>query len=122
MPILAGTPTTGTTLADLIAETQRHLTNYQRPAMNRLDELVTAESTTLKFEFDSAQMQAGHMLEIDLELVYVWSVDKSSKTATVERAQMGSRAAAHSAGAVVKLNPKFPDFAIAKAINDDLRD
>ena len=122
MPILAGTPQTGTTLADLIAETQRHLTNYQRPPMNRLSEGVTAEATTLALEFETGNLQAGHLVEIDLELIYVWSVDRASKTATVERAQAGSRAASHAAAAVVKLNPKFPDFAIAKAINDDLRD
>lgn len=121
MPILAGSSTAGTTLADLVAETQRHLTSYQRPSMNKLDAAISATATDLAFTFESQQLQQGHYIEVGLELMYVWSVESASRTAVVERAQQGSRAVAHAAGSVVKINPKFPDFAIAKAINDDLR-
>ncbi len=121
MPILAGQQTSGATLTDLISETRRHLESYQRPAMNKLDAAISPTTTDLTFTFDSADIQRGTYLEIDLELFYVWSVEAASKTAVVERAQQGSKAVAHAAGAVVKLNPKFPDFAIAKAINDEMR-
>jgi hypothetical protein len=120
MPILAGAQASGTTLADLIAETRRHLLSGQRPSLNKLAQPVVATDATLVLEFDAAQIQAGSLLEIGLEVFYVWSV--SSKTVMVERAQDGSRAQDHPAGSVVTLNPKFPQFTIAKALNDDLAD
>jgi hypothetical protein len=110
------------TLADLIADTKRHLQSLQREPMNRLGAAATATDTTLTLEFDATQAQPGAHLQVGLELVYVWSVDQGSKVATVQRGQLGSTAAAHDAKAVVTVNPKFPDFAILKALNDDLLD
>lgn len=111
-----------TTAQDLISETKRHLQSFQREPMNKLSAAVVAGSTSLSFSYDTTAIQAGAHLQIGLELVYVWSVDTATKTAVVERAQLGSTATAHAAGAVVTVNPKFPDFAIFKAINDELAD
>lgn len=111
-----------TTTADLIAEAKRHLLSFQREPMNRLASAATADATSLIFEFDTSSITAGSHVQLGLELIYVWSVDPSSKVAQVERAQLGSVAAAHDAGTVATINPKFPDFAILKAINDDLAD
>lgn len=111
-----------TTAADLISETKRHLQSFQREPMNKLASTVAADATSLSFTYDATAIQAGAHLQIDLELVYVWSVDTATKTAVVERAQLGSVAATHTAGAVVTVNPKFPDFAILKALNDELAD
>lgn len=109
------------TTADLINETKRHLLSFQREPLNRLVNAIGTADTTLTLEFDIATLQAGIHLQVGLELMYVWSVDQSSKVATVQRAQLGSSALTHAAGAVVTVNPKFPDFAIFKALNDDLR-
>lgn len=124
MPVVAGGTgvATGTTLAGLIQETKRHLQSFQREPMNKLGLAVDAAATVLTFEYPAEQIQAGSHLQVELELMYVWMVDASSRTAVVERAQLGSVAAIHLAGSVVTVNPKFPDFAIAKAINDDLLD
>jgi len=111
-----------TTLSELVSETKRHLQSLQREPMNKLGFAVAASATTLTLEYDITQVQPGSYLQVDLELVYVWTVETGSKTATVERAQLGSVAAIHTAGAIVTINPKFPDFAIVKAINDDLLD
>lgn len=109
------------TTADLIDETKRHLLSMQREPLNRLVSAVTTTSTTVTLEFDIATLQAGSHLQVGLELMYVWAVDQSSKVVTVQRAQLGSTALTHAAGAVVTVNPKFPDFAIFKALNDELR-
>lgn len=122
MPILAGSQVTGATLGVLIEETKRHLLSGQRPSLNRLAADVAPTATNLTFQFDISQIQPGTQLELDMELVHVWSTEPASRTVTVERAQSGSRVSAHPAGTVATLNPKFPDFAIAKAINDDLSD
>lgn len=111
-----------TTAADLVAETKRHLLSFQREPLNKLATGTTDSAGTFVFAYDITQIQAGAYLQIGLELVYVWSVDPGGKTAQVERAQLGSTATAHSAGDVVTINPKFPDFAILKALNDDLAD
>lgn len=111
-----------TTLRGLIDETKRHLQSFQREPMNKLATTMTASSTTVTLTYDATHVQPGAHLQVDLELLYVWSVDVSTKTATVERAQLGSVAAAHTAGAVITVNPKFPDFAVAKALNDEIAD
>lgn len=111
-----------TTLSGLVAETKRHLLSSQREVKNKLAAAVTDSAETFTLTYDTAQIQVGHYLEIDLEVLYVWAVDQSTKTVTVGRAQQGSVAATHAEGAVVTVNPKFPDFAIVKAINDDLAD
>jgi hypothetical protein len=111
-----------TTLFDLVAETKRHLLSFQREPMNKLAAAVTPTATTLTVTYDGSAIREGAYLQIGLELVYVWSFEAANKTATVERAQLGSTAAAHAADAVVTVNPKFPDFAIVAALNDDLLD
>jgi hypothetical protein len=111
-----------TTLAGLVAETKRHLGSMHREPMNKLASSATAGDPTLLFSYDLDGIQAGAYLQVGLEVVYVWQVDASTKTATVERAQQGSVASPHAINSVVTVNPRFPDFAIVKAINDDLAD
>jgi hypothetical protein len=110
------------TTADLINETKRHLLSFQREPLNKLVAGVGPTATTFTLTYDVSTIQQGAHLQIGLELVYVWSVDQSSKVVTVERGQLGSTALTHSAGALVTVNPKFPDFAILKALNDELAD
>lgn len=110
------------TTADLISETKRHLLSLQREPMNKLTTGIGPTASAVTMDFDTSKVQEGSHLQIGLELMYVWSIDQSSKTAVVERGQLGSQAATHSAGSVVTINPKFPDFAIFKALNDELID
>lgn len=111
-----------TTARALIDETKRHLHSGQREALNKLGATVSASDTTLTFSYDTGAVQAGAYLQLGLEVVYVWTVDAGSKSALVERAQQGSIATGHTVGTVITVNPKFPDFAILKALNDDLAD
>lgn len=111
-----------TTAQQLVDETKRHLLSGQREPMNKLANPVASGATSLTFTYDVTALQAQSYLQIGLEIFYVWSVDVGSKTAIVQPAQQGSVVAAHAAGDLVTINPKFPDFAILKAINDDLYD
>lgn len=110
------------TAQSLIEETKRHLLSFQREHLNLLAANVAPASTSLTFTYDVTQIQTGSYIEIDLELMYVWSVEPSSKTVTVARGQLGSVPALHDQGDMAVVNPKFPAFAILKAINDDLQD
>lgn len=103
---------------DLIAETRRHLFGGQRETRNKLAAPVVAGGTQLTFQYEPDAIVAGAMVQVGLELFYVWSITGS--TATVEPAQWGSVAALHNTGDVVVVNPKFPDFGILKALNDSI--
>lgn len=111
-----------TTTASLIQDTKRHLSGLQREGMNKLAAPAVIGATTLVFEYDLGGIQAGAYVSVGLELYYVWQVEPSSKTAIVEPAQLGSTTSEHDQGDIVTVNPKFPDFMILNAINDDLAD
>jgi hypothetical protein len=70
-------------------------------------------------EFAIGGIQRGALLAIDLEVLHVWSV--ASLTATVQRGMMGSTGATHADDALVYVNPRFTDFQILQALNDELR-
>lgn len=111
-----------TTCADLIDETRRYLFAGQREQMNALSASIVAGDTTLSFTYDLNTIQPGAYLAIGLEIMYVWSVNTTAKTAVVQRAMLGSTAASHASADLVYVNSKFPAFSIAQALNADLRD
>lgn len=111
-----------TTTQDWIDEVKRHLLGGANENLNRLNGDITIGQTTLVYEFAQGGIVAGATIEIDLELMYVWSVDTGTKTATVQRAMNGTAASSHSDNAIITVQPRFPQFAIFKALNQDLYD
>lgn len=110
------------TAADLVAAARRHLTGGGRAALNRLGAGIDGSIGTLTTALDAANIQAGAYLSIGLEVLYVWSVDVSSKQVTVQRGMLGSTPAPHAANDIIYVNPRFSDFEIFSALNDDLLD
>jgi hypothetical protein len=108
--------------SDLIEKTRRHLFSGNREEMNKLAADITASATSLATTYPLGGITAGAVLEIGTELIYVWAVDTTAVTATIKRAHLGSTAAAHTAGDAIKVNPKFPDFSIFDALNDEILD
>lgn len=111
-----------TTTARLVADTERYLFAGSREEQNRLNGPHDDTTTTFAFEFALRGIKSGAVLNVDLELVYVWSVNDSGLSAQVERGWWGSTPAAHDAAAIVTINPKFSKFDILDALNDDLND
>jgi hypothetical protein len=113
-----------TTSTDLIHETTRHLYATARDPQNKLAvALSDTTGTSAQFTYTLGAIQAGAVLSVDLELMYVWAVDNPvTNTVTVERGYLGSTAATHLLDAIVTVNPKFPAFSILNAINEDLDD
>jgi hypothetical protein len=109
-----------TTVSDLVEETRRYLLTTQRDPINKLSVAIDTDDTTLTFEHDLRSLTAGSYLGIDLEVLYVWEVNPTAKTAIVERAMQGSTAAAHTADTLAYVNPKFSTFSIFQAINAEL--
>ena len=97
------------------------LTDY----VEEYDTLGTAlndSETTVNFTHDTAGIVAGSVIEIDTELMYVFSVNATNNDATVKRGFRGTTAANHSSGDLVTVNPKFPAQLVLNAINDELAD
>lgn len=112
-----------TTAADLCNETLRYLTPAQVDLSATLTSALTATSGTVTLSGPMATQNTvsyGMQLSVDLEIMYVSSWTATSKTATVVRGFLGSTAAPHAEGATVWINPKFPQFSILRAINEEL--
>lgn len=123
MPVVVGGDpvfTLSSTLSDLIEETRRHLLSYRREPMNKLNADVGEGATSLTFQYDLKDIKAGCYVQIGLELFHVWEVNETAKSAVVEPAQLGSISGVHDQGDLVTVNPRFPNFAIARAINEEL--
>jgi hypothetical protein len=106
------------TASDLVEETRRWLDSGSRPEMNRLTTTINSAAVSLDVDFGLGSIVAGAMLSIDLELIYVWS--STGTTANVQRAMLGSTAAAHTSGAIVYVNPRWSNFTIFTSLNEEL--
>lgn len=112
-----------TLASDLVESARRHLFTGQPEAMNKLSASVTAGATVLAFTYELRGIQAGTIISVDLEEIYVWAVDATAKTVTdCARAFNGTLAATHAAAAPVTVAPKFSNFRVLEAVNHDLRD
>ena len=111
-----------TTAQDWIDEVKRHLLGGANENLNRLNGTMTIGAATFVYEFAQGGIVAGATVELDLELMYVWSVDTATKTATVQRAMNGTAASSHASTAIITVQPRFPQFSILKALNQDLYD
>ena len=98
-----------------------HILAGQRDQVNRLTTTLDASTTSVVLDFELKGVTEGSVISIDLELMYVWATVPASKTVTVQRGWEGSTAAAHTSGAIVRVNPKVSDFDIFSAMNDELR-
>lgn len=107
-----------TTAADLIAETRTYFLGNLREQKNKLASDVDTDDTAFTFTYPLGSIQAGAVLTVGLERMYVWAV--SASTVTVERGWDGTTAAAHTAGDVVSINSRCDDFAIFRALNNEL--
>jgi hypothetical protein len=111
------------TIDDLINETYSYLYAGSRDPLNKLTTTLDTDDTAVVLTYELGSARAGSVLSIGLELLYVWEVaNEQSQVLTVERGYLGTTAAAHTAGAMVTINPKFPAVAVFNAINADLDD
>jgi hypothetical protein len=110
------------TVAHLINRTQRQLLSGVVEERNKISVALTATATTVVFSYETRGIQPGAIIEIDSELLYIWEIVSGTKTATVERGFNGTTAAAHTAGSMCIVDPRFPRNQIMEAFNDDLAD
>ena len=97
---------------------ETYLMTGAREARAQLNGAVTDSATTITFDNPLIPIAANQLLEIDNELMTVWSV--SGSTATVLRGDEGTTPAAHADNSVIKINPIFPNARILRAMQAEI--
>lgn len=106
--------------SELVEATRRYLYSGYNDELNRLSGAIDAVTTTVNVGFDPKGVAPGTTIAIDLEEMYVWSVN--ARQLTVQRGMNGSTATGHNDLAVVHVKPKFSPFRIFTELNNELRD
>lgn len=110
------------TASALFERVNRQLLSGTIEEQNKLFTTISSSDTSIVLSYDLAGLRAGSVFEIDSEMIYIWEAVSGSKTLTVQRGYAGTTAASHSAGAIVKLNPRFPKAQMIDALNQDIDD
>ena len=111
-----------TTAATVIDKTLRQLLSGTVEARNRLTTTLNSSATSVVVDFSVEGLRAGQVCEIDSELMYIWLSDSATRTLTVQRGFNGTTAAAHTSGAIVTINPRFPRAQVLEEINNEMTD
>jgi len=109
------------TVAQCIERVRLLISGRNRTTLNRLQGAISTSDTTLTCEFPLNRITQFIHICVGLEIMHVWSIDQTAKTVVVERAQLGSSAAAHADNDLVEVSPRFSRWAIYKAIIDEIR-
>lgn len=111
------------TFSDLTTAVAVELNGYSQ-TLDEVSYLTTSISNSvLTITVADASGFSRGLVEIDDELIYVTSVDRSANTLTVApfgRGYRGSTAASHSANAQVTYSPLYSRAAIQRAINETI--
>jgi len=110
------------TAGALLDRVSRQLLSGTVEERNKLATTVDSDDTSFVMSYDLAGLRSGTVFEIDSELLYVWEANTGNKTLVVERGHLGTTPAAHTAGTVVVLNPRFPRAQMLDALNQDIED
>jgi hypothetical protein len=111
-----------TTFGDLINEVHLNLLGYvlDQEQLTPVSSDFTSTATSFSVQ-DASQISPG-LIEVDEELMWCREVDPDSNIVYVTtRGIYGTTAAAHTAGAFTRNQPKFPRASIQKAINSTIR-
>jgi hypothetical protein len=114
-------------LSDAVNQVKRRVMPTQQVPTLVLAQNYTAAGTTINFTdnsngaVNSTAIQPGMIISIDLELFYC-QTSASSGMVTVVPGYLGSTEANHTAGVLIYINPRFSDFDILTAINNELDD
>src|ERR1035437_2259149 len=112
------------TLGSMIQQVLRRVQPGQQVEALTLSGSYTANATSFAVSDPAGtilpSLRPETIVSLDLELFYVQAV--SGTTVTVVPGYLGSTPANHSSGTIVYLNPRFSQFDIMQAINDDLND
>lgn len=107
-----------TTVAKVLADTRNFIMGTRRDVYNTLGSDIDADDTTLSFGLDSSNLTDGSYLEIDVEVMLL----VSASAGTVIRGFLGSTAATHTSGALIRVNSVYFDYWAMQELNGELLD
>lgn len=110
------------TFDDLVTRTAGRLTGaVGKGRYNVLATTVNASIASVVLTYDPDAMVApGTIVQINYEQMLIVAVDEDTKTLTVIRGANGTTAAAHSAGTIIELDPRFPRQSVFEALVDEV--
>ena len=111
-----------TTAGQLIDRVNSELLAGTVEERNKLASSVNASDTSFTFTYDLGPLRENTVFQVGTELLYVWEVNSTAKTATVERGHGGSTPISHSSGDIVTYNPRFPRHMVLNQLNAELGD
>jgi len=108
-----------------VADVRRIAYGRLRPVRNILGTTLDATTTTVSLTLGTSEgvtVPVPSYLSIDRELMWAYTntATTTTQTLTVARGEYGTTAAAHTSGARVGVNSRFPDAFIADAIRDEI--
>lgn len=108
------------TVADVVEEVRKYLMGSVPGRANILAEnLNDATTDTVEFLDSVTAISEGSIIEVELEQMYVRSVDVNTKTATVIRGWGRTPATAHAAGAIAVVSPSYFAHDIYESVLDE---
>jgi hypothetical protein len=110
------------TAGALLNRVSRQLLSGTIEERNKLASTVTSSDTSITMSYELNALRTGGVFQLDSELIFIWAADVGTKTLTVERGYADTTAAAHTAGAIAILNPRFPQQQMLEALNQDIDD
>jgi hypothetical protein len=111
-----------TTAGQLIDRVNSELLAGTVEDRNKLAASTDASQTDIEMTYSLGSLRENTVFQIGTELFYVWEVNTTSKTATVERGYGGTTAATHTLGDIVTVNPRFPRQSVLNNLNAELTD
>jgi len=111
-----------TTVAQVLNRASRQMLAGVVEERNKLASSLDDSTTSVVLSYDIGGFRDGSVLEIESELMYIWTANSATKTLTVERGFNGTTASAHSANVLATLNPRFPRAQMLDAVNGELDD
>lgn len=117
------------TLSSMIDEVSRKLSGFtlHQDRQTYLTEAVSAtvSSNPIEIHVYSAENISNGLIEIDNELMWVDSYDRTNNTLTIPpygRGYNGTQISSHAAGSKVTISPTFPKIDVKNAINETIYD
>lgn len=107
------------TARQVLDEAMNLLHSSIRVERDKLNGALDSSTASVVTVYSRAGIKAGAKLSVDTEDMHVWSV--SGATATVQRGEFGSTAAAHADGSIVLVNAEFTPAELFRQMNNELK-
>lgn len=109
-------------VSEVISDVKHHLYGSFRTERNRLNQDMTDSTEQMSLDFTAQGAARGAYVEVDDEMFYSWGpASSNAQLINVTRGEFGTTPAAHSSGATVEVNPRFPTVRIMNTMKDEIR-